>query len=60
MIPINHMIRTELIGEASTFNIVGNIIKISYLGAFVKYEKRLLAAAYLSVLLFAWKNWAAT
>jgi hypothetical protein len=39
MILVNHKIRTELIGEASTFNVVCNIIKISYLGPFVKLRK---------------------
>jgi hypothetical protein len=60
VIPVNHKIRTELIGEASTFNIVRDIIKISYLDAYIKYEKQLLAASCLSVLLFVWNNWAAT
>jgi hypothetical protein len=39
MIPVNRTIGTELIGDVSTFNIVRDRIKISYLGAFVKLRK---------------------
>jgi hypothetical protein len=46
--PVNHMIRTELIGEASTRNIVCDIIKISYLGAFVKLRKAAVSCFFLS------------